>query len=775
MGTDESDARAGVDLRMPLLGAVAWLATLAVLQGPRWLMPALLLGGVVLLIRAARRGGALVTTLLVLVVALGASAVAGLHVARLGHGPVPALAAEESTVGGVAVVTSDPRRVRGRYAELVVVRASLREVSGRGRSWRVRAPVVVLADRAWAGVELGQSVRVSGRLAPADDGAAALLLARGDPEVLSRPDVWWRGADVVRTSLRRSVEDRPAAQRALVPALVVGDESRIEESLAEQFRTTGLTHLLAVSGTNLTLLVGFLLVLARWCGVRGRWLQLVAAAGIVGFILLARTEPSVVRAAAMGTVGLIGLGRGGLQRGTRGLGVAVLCLLLVDPWLALSPGFALSVLATSGILLLAPGWRDALARWLPRPVAEAVAVPAAAQVACTPIVAVLSEQVSLVAVAANLLAAPAVGPATVLGLAAGLVGVVWTGASVVVGALAGWCVGWIALVARVGAGLPTAAVSWGTGAVSVTLLVLLCLVFVWLAPRVLGHPVTGLAAAVLMVAAVLVRPPSPGWPPESWVVAMCDVGQGNALVLRAGPGQAVVVDTGPEVRPIDECLRRLEVRSVPLVVLTHFHADHVAGLAGVLRDRSVGPVLVSPLAEPHDAAARVSISTGRRAIPVRVPDPGERLVVGAVALRVLGPPGGDAASTETTAITEGEGSAANNASLVLLARVAGLRVLLTGDIEPEAQAALARTYPRLRADVLKVPHHGSRHQDLDFLLGLGARLALVSVGEDNGYGHPSPDVLRPLRRTGARIVRTDTEGDAVLVVDGGELRIRTRS
>ncbi len=213
----------------------------------------------------------------------------------------------------------------------------------------------------------------------------------------------------------------PPTSAALVPALVDGDDAGLSAGLEEDFRTTGLTHLTAVSGTNLTLVVGFLLVVARWCRVRGRWLYAVGAVGIVGFVLLARTEPSVLRAAVMGSVGLLALGGNGRNRAIRALGVAVLVLLLVQPRLAVSAGFALSVLATAGIVLLAPGWRDSLARWLPRWLAEAIAVPAAAQLACTPLVAAISGQVSLVAVIANLLVAPVVGPATVCGLAAGLV------------------------------------------------------------------------------------------------------------------------------------------------------------------------------------------------------------------------------------------------------------------------------------------------------------------------------------------------------------------
>src|SRR6185369_12743716 len=216
------------------------------------------------------------------------------------------------------------------------------------------------------------------------------------------------------------------------PALVDGDDTGLDPSLQDDFRTTGLTHLLAVSGTNLTLVVGFALVVARWLRVRGRWLYVVGGAGIAGFVLVARAEPSVLRAAVMGTVALVGMGANGRDRGTRALGVATVVL-----------------------LLLAPGWRDALTRWLPRWLAEAVAVPTAAQLACTPLIAAISGQVSLVAVLANLLAAPAVGPATVLGLLGGLLTLVAPPLGRLVGAGAGWCVAWIVEVARQMASLPT--------------------------------------------------------------------------------------------------------------------------------------------------------------------------------------------------------------------------------------------------------------------------------------------------------------------------------
>jgi competence protein ComEC len=575
--------------------------------------------------------------------------------------------------------------------------------------------------------------------------------------------VWWGAADAVRPSLRDSVAHRPDDQRAPVPALVDGDDGGVDPGLADDFRSTGLTHLLAVSGTNLTLVVGFVLLLARWVGVRGRWLVVLGAAGIAGFVLVARTEPSVLRAAAMGAVGLLALGRDGRRRGTRGLGVAVVVLLLVDPGLALTAGFALSVVATAGILLLAPGWRDALRRWLPGWAADAIAVPTAAQLACTPIVAALSGQVSLVAVVTNLLAAPAVAPATVLGLAGALLGLVWGSAGTVAGTLASWCVAWIVLVARVGAGLPTAAVGWGTGVLSLAVLTCLCLAVAVAGPVLVRRRSTGTASAVLLLVVVLVRPPSPGWPPAGWVVAACDVGQGDALVLRAGPGSGVVVDAGPEPAAVDDCLRRLDVTEVPLVVLTHFHADHVDGLPAVLSGRGPTEVDVTSLADPVGGAEAVARQVGEAGAVERLASYGETRTVGDVTLQVLAPGPGP------PRLWGDDDSAPNDASVVLLAEVDGVRILLPGDLEAGGQAALADAWPGLAVDVLKVPHHGSRYQDLPFLTGLGAPVALVSVGADNDYGHPAPTTVDALEEAGARVLRTDLDGDVAVVVDDGEL------
>jgi competence protein ComEC len=756
---------------MLLLAGAAWTGALCGRWVGWWTLlgiaVATTLAGAWLLTKRRQTGhSTLAAVLMVLAAVVIVTTVRAEQVAR---SPVAQLAADGAAVRVVGVVSSDPRLSEGRFGEFVLVRIGVREVTGRGASYSLSAPVLVIADEDWADLPLGATVSASGRLSVADGpDLAAVLGARGPPEVVAPPDLWWRGAAAVRASIRDSVAHRPAAERALVPALVDGDDGGLDDGLVEDFRTTGLTHLLAVSGTNLTLVVGFLLVLARWSGVRGRWSYLVGAIGIVGFVLLARTEPSVLRAAVMGTVALFAMGANGRQRGSRALGVAVVILLLLDPGLAASAGFVLSVLATAGILLLAPGWRDAMVRWLPRWAAEAIAVPAAAQLACTPVVAAISGQVSLVAVAANLAVAPVVGPATVLGLAGGLAGLVWEAAGRVLGSLAGWCVAWIVLVAERGADLPSAAIGWGTTAPALVLLTAVVVALALAAPYLLRRRVTGVCCCLLLVIGVLVRPPTLGWPPEDWVLVACDVGQGDALVLNAGPLVGVVVDAGPDERAVDGCLDRLEIEAVPLVVLTHFHADHIDGLAGVVGGRRIGAIETTRLRDPPEGVREVETIAGPLGLTPHPTPYAVTRTIGDISLTAVWP------LPDSPTVGPGDGSTANEASVVLLVEVRGVRMLLAGDIEPEGQAALARALPGLRVDVLKVPHHGSRYQDEPFLLSLGARVALVSVGADNDYGHPAQQTLTPLAATGARVLRTDLDGDLAVLRHHGELLTATR-
>ena len=409
-------------------------------------------------------------------------------------------------------------------------------------------------------------------------------------------------------------------------------------------------------------------------------------------------------------------------------------------------------------------------------------MPAAAQVAVTPVLVLMSGQISLVAIPANLLAGPAVAPATLLGFGAALIAPVWPEGAQALVAPAGYAVGWIITVARWASGVPLANVSWPQGLTGLGLLAVAALVIVVLFRRRAWRAVALAVAAGALVAVLAVRPLTAPWPPPGWLMVMCDVGQGDGLVIAAGPGRGVVVDTGPDPVAMHRCLRRLGVRDVPLVILTHPHADHINGLPGVHRDRRVGAVVTTPHATGLPQSARLSADLARRRIPEHTAQPGTRWQLGPSELTVLGPDGpsssegpsssGGPSSSEGPSSFEGpgEGSAANNASIVLHVRWRAGSALLSGDIEVEAQGRLLRGHLP-QADILKVPHHGSPSQVPDFFAAVRARAALVSVGAGNGYGHPAPSTLALLQRAGTRVYRTDKSGDIAVIDQGGQLAV----
>lgn len=755
--------------RVLVIGLVAWVAMgLATAGDARVLGVVAAVVGAVALV-AWRRADwflAAVATVAAVCVVTGAA-----RTAALAMDPLAGLAGERATAvvdvrlsgNGRMWPASGPRPALWRGTAEVV------RVEARDGAWASGAPVQVRATgaeaRAWASVPLGATVRATVRVGAAEPGSGlhAELRAREPPEVIAAPGP----VDAAVGSLRRGLAEACAGlwpdARALVPALVVGDVTAMTQDMRDRFIVTGLTHLTAVSGANLTLLLGFLRALAVGCGVRGRWLNGLMVAGVAGFVVLCLGEPSVLRAAAMGLVGLAALGRAGRGRqGLRFLGVAILVVVLAEPSMARNLGFALSVLATFGLLRWAGAWTDLMARWMPRWCAEALAVPLAAQVATEPVVVYLAGQVSVVSVVANLVAGPMVGPATVLGLAATLVAPVSLHLASVPAWGAGWFAQGIAWTARLGDALPGAAVPWPVTPLALGVVVLGCVVLVLLVPLVLSRPWLAVGLALAMVVALFRVPTPPGWPPSSWAVASCDVGQGDATVLAVGPAQAVVIDTGPDPRLLARCLAQLGVNRVPVLVLTHLHADHVGGLEAVA-GLGVDLVVTSGVRTPEAADAQVSavLPAARR----EVAGPGSAWAVGEARLEVLAAPG----LGRDLPGGEGESSAENDASLLVRAESGGVSMLLAGDAEEFAQTRHLALGPALDVDVLLVPHHGSGRHAPAFIAAAGPAVALISVGEGNDYGHPSARTMKSVADTGAASFRTDERG-AIAVArapDGG--------
>ncbi|WFB09635.1 ComEC/Rec2 family competence protein [Streptomyces sp. LX-29] len=763
---------------------------------------------------AARRraAGPVTAVVTALLCAAAAGSVAGLQAAELRRGPVAALAGRYAETTVELTLTGDPSQVRPRVrgaatlpSTVVVPAETLRVTTVGGAVTHTEVPVLVVvhpqgrARAAWLGQLPSTRLRVTGRLAPSTrpgDRAAAVVRVRGagPPHVMAGPTAAQRVAGRMRAGLREASDGLAPDARALLPGLVVGDTARIPPDLDDAFRATDLTHLLAVSGSNLTLVLTLLIgpprsaARAERGGLAGRLGIPLRATALLGggltlaFVIVCRPEPSVLRAAACGLITLLAIGTGRRRALLPALAAAVLALVLYDPWLARSYGFLLSVLATGALLLIAPRWSAALRRrGVPSRLAEVLAAAAAAQAVCAPVIVVLAARVSLVAIPCNLLAELAVGPATVLGFAALAVAPLALPVARALAWLAGWPAEWIATVARTGAGLPGAEAGWPGGWSGGLLLAAATALAILLGRRLASHPRLCLAGALLLLVA-LVRPAPlarvvTGWPPPGWRMVACDVGQGDALVLAAGAGSAVVVDTGPEPRTVDRCLRDLGVDQIPLLVLTHFHADHVAGLAGAVRGRPVGAIQTTALAEPPGQAALVRRVARAARIPVITATPGERRRAGPLSWEVLWPPVGAAAARGGApgGSTGWPGEGPNDASVTLLVRTGGLTLLLLGDLEPPAQRALLAAAPGLGpVDVLKVAHHGSAYQDPELLRRLRPRLAVVSCGADNPYGHPSPRTIAALRRQGAVVVRTDTDGPIAVSGAGAGLRASVR-
>ncbi|MEU0188587.1 ComEC/Rec2 family competence protein [Streptomyces afghaniensis] len=832
------------DLRLVPPALAAWgTAALVLDASPGWALGIVAgcLAAVGLLPLARRAGWASwprASAAAVLLCVAAAAVSAGLHGADLRRGPVPGLAREYATVTAEVELISDPRltrpKVRGDHVAptAVLIEADVRRVQeAGGATVGTRTPVLMIVDvgsadqRAgglpvadgpvrspWLGLLPSTRLRVSARLAPAmtgGDRVAAVLRVRGraEPEVVGEPSAAQRLAGRLRAGLRKATDGLPADARALLPGLVVGDTSRITPELEEAFKETDLTHTLAVSGANFTILLALLLGppglaqrverrgLAPRLGVSLRATAVLGGVLSLGFVVVCRPDPSVLRAAACGAVALLALATGRRRSLIPALATAVLLLVLYDPWLARSYGFLLSVVATGALLTLAPRWSAGLRRRgvPPRP-AEAVAAAAAAQALCAPVVAVLSARVSLVAVPCNLIAEFAIAPATVLGFAALATAPMAMPVAKAAAWGAHWPAEWIAEVARTGAALPGAGVDWPGSWTGAALLAAVTLVVLILGRRLLGHPwwcgVCGLALVLVMVQPPPLTRVVTGWPPPGWRLVMCDVGQGDALVLAAGEGTGVVVDAGPDPQLVDHCLRSLGITRIPLVVLTHFHADHVAGLPGVLRGRAVGAIETTGFEEPADQAAFVRRQAAARRVPVTRAAAGEQRRTGELSWQVVWPPPSPPPRPPAgppPALPPGphpqvlpanpahpapEGP--NDASVAMLVRSAGLRLLLLGDLEPPAQRALARS-PAAEAlesvDVLKVAHHGSAYQDPGLTGRAAPRLALISCGAGNSYGHPAPGTVAALHAGGAVVLRTDRDGALAVVGEGGELSV----
>lgn len=569
-------------------------------------------------------------------------------------------------------------------------------------------------------------------------------------------------ADRVRSTIARSMAPGlEGERRAVLAGVVLGEDEGLDRELRDDFRASGLYHLLAVSGQNVAYVVGGVILLAWTLGVP-RWAgELSALAAVGGYVLAVGWQPSVVRAGVAGALAsLAWLASRPRDRWYFFLAGAAV-LLAWNPYGLLEPGFQLSFSAVAAIFLVVPR----LERWLegypvPRRLATIVALSLACGLATAPITWLHFGSVPLFSVPANALAAPVVAPLLGMALAAAGVDPILPEAASALAWANGWLAAYLAACARLVGGLPFAQVTSGAGLAALAAVVLLCVLVPRLPPP-RGRRAAVLVSSVALAAAVAWRSaPDERLPPPSGLrIAFLDVGQGDATLLQVPEG-AVLVDEGPPEARVADQLRRLGVRRLELLVLTHPSRDNIGGAEEVVEGLDVGAVLEPDLPFPNPYGASALARARTRGIPVLVTRAGQVFRLGGLSLRVLWP--------------DGEASPAddpNDHATVLLASYGQVDALLPADAESNVTLGL-RPPP---VELYKVGHHGSEDAGLtDLLTLLRPRIAVVSVGAGNDYGHPAPSTLAALEAApGLAVYRTDRDGRVVLETDGRRISVAT--
>lgn len=634
------------------------------------------------------------------------------------------------------------------------------------QEFEVSAPATALISTSEFPFHRGQILTATGeQITSLSDSRSCCLISISEmPMLVEEANFAYKFAHDIRSSLKESLSGRQVNGDALVPGLVLGDTSLQSSKLEASMRGSGLAHLTAVSGGNVTIVLGLFIAVFSLFGFSARYLVAIAALALSGYVLAVGFDASVMRAATMGSITLIAfLSKKAITTGAILLS-AVYLLTIFNPWLWLNWGFLLSVFATGALIWLAPKIMSAIT-W-PKPfdlLAGLIAATMAATWVTAPLLALMTQNVPVVSIISNLIAAPLVAITTILGLIAALVSLASPDLAMPISFVASIPAELIGQIALWAAGLPGAQLELDSlVGISIFLLGIISVIGLLITTRY--KRVTFILVFSLVISYPLliqVYRQLDGWPPKGTFLIACDVGQGTAVVLPLTRTEAVLIDTGPEPQKVNNCLSRLGIDSLAAVFISHFHADHAGAFEGIVASRPVGQVYVSPNPNPLNTSKNITEIASSSGIPQQVVSYPFTVTIGEYTIKTLWPYANDVPTNE------------NDSSLILLISKNSansgdvFEFLFTGDIEPTGQIELMRSAP-LSVDAALVPHHGSRFQQPGFAEWTGAGLGVISVG-DNSFGHPSDDAILEWRKTAA-ILRTDLYGDIALFEKDGALR-----
>lgn len=570
--------------------------------------------------------------------------------------------------------------------------------------------------------------------------------------------------EALRSSFLSVLTGVSADSKALVAGLTIGERDLVGDELANQMRDLSLTHLVAVSGANLAIVLGAIYFLAAALGLSRNYRFAGALLVMGGYVLLVGPESSVIRAATMALFVMLSLWLGRGSNPIYSLASSVFLLLVLDPGLAVDVGFGLSAFATAGLVGLTPLIYQRLERHWPKVLAAAVAATCAAQIYTLPIILYLQPSLPLYSVLANLLVEVAVAPITILGLISVLLAQPLPIPAMLFSFLASFGAQWIVITANHLSELPFVRLHFiaGPWGIAVATLVAALLTLYLRSDRWRTASKFALFGTLLISASWittdLVRHRTFA---GEWEIYACDVGQGDALLVRSQDSVAMI-DTGRDAQLVESCLADAGVSKIDLLVLTHFDADHVAGLPGVI-EKVRGEVLVSPFQDSR-AIVEESLQLARnQGLAVSYAHEGMQGALAEIRWFVIAP-----------SPTAREASDSNDASVTMVFDFGHFALLTLGDLGEAGQERIARKHPGLLQQlankelVVKVAHHGSADQSEGFYDRLNIDIGLFLVGENN-YGHPTKSALS-LIESGITL-RTDQHGPIALNYDS-QLRYR---